>query len=198
VTSANLLLVILIGTVVGAVVGLGLGGIIPNRLWLGIVSGFLATITAAGVREFLIRRGLLGPKGATLPGNLFVSRSQPQGREIHAWRFDCDYSCDHADSGRWNSMERERQFAGGAIATELLTSADSRLFRSGAMSVGLSLGLRSLRAVRMRCLWLRSSPRLRSSQSLCCATGLCWASALLPSVVNPKRNGPRRLVLRPF
>jgi hypothetical protein len=95
-------------------------------------------------------------------------------------------------------MERERQFAGGAIATELLTSADSRLFRSGAMSVGLSLGLRSLRAVRMRVLRLRSSPRLRSSQSLCCATGLCWASALLPSVVNPKRNGPRRLVLRPF
>jgi len=60
VTSANLLLVILIGTVVGAGVGLGLGGIIPNRLWLGIVSGFLTTITAAGVREFLIRRGLLG------------------------------------------------------------------------------------------------------------------------------------------
>jgi hypothetical protein len=72
VTSANLLLVILIGTVVGAVVGLGLGGIIPNRLWLGIVSGFLATITAAGVREFLIRRGLLGPKGATLPGMVIL------------------------------------------------------------------------------------------------------------------------------
>jgi len=71
VTSANLLLVILIGTVVGAVVGLGLGGI-PNRLWLGIVSGFLATITAAGVREFLIRRGLLGPKGATLPGMVIL------------------------------------------------------------------------------------------------------------------------------
>ena len=95
-------------------------------------------------------------------------------------------------------MERERQFAGGAIATELLTSADSRLFRCGAMSVGLSLGLRSLRAVRMRVLRLRSSPRLRSSQSLSCTKGLCWASALLPSVVNPKRNGPRRLVLRPF
>jgi hypothetical protein len=68
VTSANLLLVILIGTVVGAVVGLGLGGIISNPLWLGIVSGFLATITAAVVRDLLVRRGLLGPKGATLPG----------------------------------------------------------------------------------------------------------------------------------
>jgi hypothetical protein len=72
VTSANLLLVILIGTVVGAVVGLGLGGIISNPLWLGIVSGFLATITAAVVRDLLVRRGLLGPKGATLPGMIIL------------------------------------------------------------------------------------------------------------------------------
>jgi len=83
-------------------------------------------------------------------------------------------------------MERERQFAGGAIATELLTSADSRLFRSGAMSVGLSLGLRSLRAVRMRCLWLRSSPRLRSSY----VAPRVYVGALLPSVVNPKETAP--------
>jgi hypothetical protein len=68
VTSANLLVVLLIGAVVGAVVGLAFGGIISNPLWLGIVSGFLATITAGVVRNFLVSRGLLGPNGTTLPG----------------------------------------------------------------------------------------------------------------------------------
>jgi len=93
-------------------------------------------------------------------------------------------------------MERPRQSDGSALATELLASADSGLFRSGAVWMGFSLGLWSVRPVRMRCLRLRSSPRLRSSTRLCRATGLCWASALLPSVVNPKRNGLRRLVLK--
>jgi hypothetical protein len=90
-------------------------------------------------------------------------------------------------------MERPRQPDGSAITTELLTSANSGLFRSGAVWMGFSLGLWSLRPVRMRCLWrLRGSPRLRSSTRLRSSPRLCWASALLPSVVNPKRNGPRR------
>jgi hypothetical protein len=67
-TSANLLVVLLIGAAVGAVIGLGLGGVISNALWLGIVSGFLATIIAGLVRNFLVSRGMLGPKVKTLPG----------------------------------------------------------------------------------------------------------------------------------
>ena len=84
-------------------------------------------------------------------------------------------------------MERSRQSNGSAIATELLTSANSGLWRSWAVPVGLSLGLWSLRTVRMRCLWrLRGSPRLRSSPCLRSSPRLCRASrlsALLASVV---------------
>jgi len=58
-------------------------------------------------------------------------------------------------------MERERQSDGNAITAELLGIADSWLFRAWTMPLGLSLGLWPLPAVRMRCLWLRSSPRLR-------------------------------------
>src|SRR5262245_61558966 len=68
VISANLLVVLLIGTAVGALVGLGLGGIISNPLWLGIVSGFLATIIAGAVRHFLVSHGMLSPKVKALPG----------------------------------------------------------------------------------------------------------------------------------
>ena len=67
-TSANLLVVLLVGAVVGALVGLGLGGVIAHPLWLGIIAGFLATIVAGVVRNFLVSRGALGPKSTTLPG----------------------------------------------------------------------------------------------------------------------------------
>ena len=67
-TSANLLVVLLIGAAVGALVGLGLGGLITHPLWLGIISGFLATIVAGIVRNFLVSRGALGPESTTLPG----------------------------------------------------------------------------------------------------------------------------------
>jgi hypothetical protein len=57
-------------------------------------------------------------------------------------------------------MERSRQ-----PDDKLLTSADSRLFRSRPMSLRLSLGLWSLRTMRMRCVWrLRGSARLCSSR----------------------------------
>ena len=66
-TSANLLVVILVGTVVGALVGLALGGVIAHPLWLGIISGFLATIVADLARNLLVSQGALGPKMTTLP-----------------------------------------------------------------------------------------------------------------------------------
>ena len=80
-------------------------------------------------------------------------------------------------------MERERQSDGNAIATELLAIADSWLFRAWTMPLGLSLGLWPLRAVRMRCLWLRSSPRLRGSSCVRRSTRLCRASPLLLATV---------------
>jgi len=60
-TSANLLVVLLISIVVGALVGLGLGGVITHPLWLGLISGFLATILAGMARNYLVSRGVLGP-----------------------------------------------------------------------------------------------------------------------------------------
>jgi hypothetical protein len=67
-TSANLLVVLLVGAIVGALAGLGLGGLISNPLYLGIAAGFLATIVAGLVRNFLVNKGALGPKYSALPG----------------------------------------------------------------------------------------------------------------------------------
>jgi putative flippase GtrA len=68
VTSANLIVVLLVGAVVGALVGLGLGSVIHNPLYLGITAGFLATIAAGLVRNFLVSKGALGPGNSALPG----------------------------------------------------------------------------------------------------------------------------------
>jgi hypothetical protein len=38
--SANLLIVLIVGTVVGALTGLGLGGYFGNQLYLAILAGF--------------------------------------------------------------------------------------------------------------------------------------------------------------
>jgi hypothetical protein len=72
VTSANLIVVLSIGAVVGALVGLGLGGVISHPLYLGILAGFLATIVAGLARNFLVSRGALGPKSSALPGVVLV------------------------------------------------------------------------------------------------------------------------------
>jgi hypothetical protein len=67
-TSANLLIVLLVGTVVGALVGLGLGGLFANQWYLAIVAGFLGTIIAGIVRDFIARRGGgLGPDSSRTP-----------------------------------------------------------------------------------------------------------------------------------
>ncbi len=67
-TSASLLIVLLVGTVVGALVGLGLGGSIGNILYLAIVAGFLGTIVAAIARNRIIARGSgIGPDDSKTP-----------------------------------------------------------------------------------------------------------------------------------
>jgi len=60
-TSASLLIVLFIGTVVGAVTGLVVGGSFgPDGL--AILAGFLGALVAAIVRDFIIARGAgVGP-----------------------------------------------------------------------------------------------------------------------------------------
>jgi hypothetical protein len=68
-TSANLLVVILVGTAVGALTGWTLGSVFPHSLYLGIVAGFLATIISGLVRNALMTRVTrVGPDASNIPG----------------------------------------------------------------------------------------------------------------------------------
>jgi hypothetical protein len=72
-TSANLLIVLLVGTVVGALAGLGLGDFFSNPWYLALAAGFLGTIVAALVRDFIVRRGgALGPDSSRIPTLVLV------------------------------------------------------------------------------------------------------------------------------
>ena len=72
-TSANLLIVLLVGTVVGALVGLGLGGLFANQWYLAIVAGFSATIVGGIARDFVVRRGGgLGPDSSRMPALVLI------------------------------------------------------------------------------------------------------------------------------
>jgi hypothetical protein len=72
-TSANLLIVLLVGTVVGALVGLGLGGLFANQWYLAIVAGFIATIVGGIARDFVVRRGGgLGPDSSRMPALVLI------------------------------------------------------------------------------------------------------------------------------
>jgi len=65
-TSANLLIVILVGTIVGALTGLALGGTLTG-LYLAVVAGFLGTIVAGIARNTVMRRAGLGPDDSKIP-----------------------------------------------------------------------------------------------------------------------------------
>jgi hypothetical protein len=66
-TSASLLIVLLVGTVVGAVTGLFLGGMNPDLL--AILAGFLGAVIGATVRNFLVARMAgVGPDDSRTPG----------------------------------------------------------------------------------------------------------------------------------
>jgi uncharacterized membrane protein len=67
-TTANLLVVLLVGTAVGALAGAALGSFFPHSLYLGIVAGFLATIIAGVVRNWVIKRITgVGPYTSSIP-----------------------------------------------------------------------------------------------------------------------------------
>ena len=66
-TSASLLIVLVVGTAVGAVTGLALSGL-TNMLLLTFIAGLLATLVAGAVRNFLIARGAgVGPDDSKTP-----------------------------------------------------------------------------------------------------------------------------------
>jgi hypothetical protein len=67
-TTANLLVVILVGTAVGALAGWALGSMFPHSLYLGIVAGFLAAIIAGVVRNIIVARVTgVGPDTSRIP-----------------------------------------------------------------------------------------------------------------------------------
>jgi len=66
-TSANLLVVLFVGTVVGALIGLVLGGLFQHGLYLAIVAGFLATIIAGVVRNTIMTRAGARPDNSSIP-----------------------------------------------------------------------------------------------------------------------------------
>jgi hypothetical protein len=55
-TSASLLVVVFTAAVVGALIGLGLGGFISNAVVLALVAGFVGTLAASVARNSLVNR----------------------------------------------------------------------------------------------------------------------------------------------
>jgi chromate transport protein ChrA len=66
-TSASLLIVLIVGTVIGALTGLAIGTSLGG-LSMAIVAGFLGTVAGAVVRNFIISRGVgVGPDDSRTP-----------------------------------------------------------------------------------------------------------------------------------
>ena len=67
-TTASLLIVLIVGTAVGAIVGLVVGGGI-DPWYLSLIAGFLGSTIAVIVRNFILARGAgLGPDDSKTPG----------------------------------------------------------------------------------------------------------------------------------
>ena len=67
-TSASLLIVLMVGTAVGALTGLAAGGFSLGALTVALLAGFLGTTLGAIVRDFIIARGAgLGPSDSRTP-----------------------------------------------------------------------------------------------------------------------------------
>ena len=70
-TSANLLIVVLVGAVVGALTGLALGGTLSG-FYLAVVAGFLGTIVAGIARNEIMKRSGAGPDDSKIPNLVLV------------------------------------------------------------------------------------------------------------------------------
>jgi tellurite resistance protein TehA-like permease len=72
-TSANLLILLVVGVAVGAMTGVALSGIITNLLLLTFIAGLLATLIAGGVRNYIMVRGSgAGPDDSRIPTMVLV------------------------------------------------------------------------------------------------------------------------------
>jgi hypothetical protein len=70
-TSANLLIVVLVGAVVGALTGLALGGTLSG-FYVAVVAGFLGTIVAGVARNEIMKRSGAGPDDSKIPNLVLV------------------------------------------------------------------------------------------------------------------------------
>lgn len=71
-TSASLLIVLVVGLAVGAVTGLALSGL-TNPLLVTFIAGLLATLVAGYVRNFIIKRGAgKGPDDSKTPALVLI------------------------------------------------------------------------------------------------------------------------------
>ncbi len=71
-TSAGLLIVLVIGMAVGALTGLGIGSFL-GALSVAIIAGFLGTVLGAVVRNFIIARGAgVGPDDSRTPLTVII------------------------------------------------------------------------------------------------------------------------------
>jgi hypothetical protein len=67
-TSASLLIVLIVGTAVGALTSLAAGGFSLGALTVALLAGFLGTTIGAMVRNFIIARGAgVGPDDSRTP-----------------------------------------------------------------------------------------------------------------------------------
>ena len=79
-TSVNLLIVLIVGALVGTLTGLALGGLVDD-LYLAMIAGILATITAGIVRNTIMTRVVLEPE---LDGMPLERMPQPQLLTIYS------------------------------------------------------------------------------------------------------------------
>lgn len=74
VTSASIIVVVLVGAFVGALVGGSLDSLIANKVLLAVASGLAGTLVAAIVRfKLLFRVSGAGPDESRIPGVLLVN-----------------------------------------------------------------------------------------------------------------------------
>jgi hypothetical protein len=67
-TSASLLIVLMVGTAVGALTGLAAGGFSLGALTVALLAGFLGTTIGAAVRNFILARSAgIGPDDSRTP-----------------------------------------------------------------------------------------------------------------------------------
>lgn len=73
-TSMSIVILVLIATAVGALVGLFLGGAVPGTRTLAIAAGLIATVIASTARYKLVFLGAgVGPDDSKIPGVLLVN-----------------------------------------------------------------------------------------------------------------------------